>query len=151
MNRGDEDIPEDAVSVAADRVLQGEYLLEHLTRLTRIGYSGDLIVQLAAGGGGYGDVLERDAGLVLDALKNGQISGWTAKEVYHIRYDEDTFILDEIATAKARDLARQTRLERGKPWDEFISEWSTLSPNPEALKYFGSWPEGVAETPIVRI
>jgi acetophenone carboxylase len=151
MNRGDQDLPEDAVSVAADRALQGEYLLEHLTRLTRIGYSGDLIVQLAAGGGGYGDVLERDPDLVLNDLKNGQISNWTAKKVYQIRYEEDSMILDETATEEARDSARQTRLKRGKPWDEFISEWSKLSPNPDALKYFGTWPEGVAETPVVRI
>ena len=151
MNRGDNDLPEDAVSVAANRAIQGEYLLEHLTRLTRIGYSGDVIVQLAAGGGGYGDVLDRDPDLVLNDLKNGQISNWTAQEVYQIRYDEDSLTLNEAATEGARNSARETRLERGKPWEEFISEWSKLSPNPQALKYFGSWPEGIAETPVVRI
>ncbi len=151
MTRGDDDVPTDAVSVARDRTVDGEYLVEHLTRLTRVGQNGDIIVQLAAGGGGYGDVLERAPELVLSDLRQKKLSEWTARNIYQLRYDSETLVLDHDATTAARDAARQERIKHGKPWDEFIAEWSTQKPDADALKYFGHWPDGAAEQTLVRI
>ena len=60
-------------------------------------------------------------------------------------------MLDHDATTAARDAARQERIKHGKPWDEFIAEWSTQKPDADALKYFGHWPDGAAEQTLVRI
>jgi hypothetical protein len=32
-----------------------------------------------------------------------------------------------------------------------MAEWSKLSPDPEALTHFGTWPDGVREAPVTRI
>jgi len=34
---------------------------------------------------------------------------------------------------------------------EFAIEWDRLSPPPELLTWFGSWPEGVAAAPLMRM
>jgi N-methylhydantoinase B/oxoprolinase/acetone carboxylase alpha subunit len=129
----------------------GQVLLEHPNRPTRTAQNGDIIVQMAAGGGGYGDVLERDPNSVLGDVKAGLITAWTAENVYQVRFDHETLALDLAATEAARQAERQARLTRGKPWDEFTSEWNELRPAPEALRFFGRWPDGMPEKPIERI
>jgi hypothetical protein len=32
-----------------------------------------------------------------------------------------------------------------------MEEWSKLRPTDEALAFFGSWPEGVRDSPVIRI
>jgi N-methylhydantoinase B/oxoprolinase/acetone carboxylase alpha subunit len=149
--RGDTDIPGSAVEIATDRTIAGEYVFEHGNRPTRPGFSGDLIVVMGGGGGGYGDVLVRDPELVVDDLRCAQISAWTAEHIYHVRYDPKTLILDQDGTEHARREARAARLDRGRPWAEFQQAWSQEKPCDEALAYFGSWPDGIREQPLVRI
>jgi acetophenone carboxylase len=151
MARGDDDLPADAAELVIERSISGRYVFENLNRSTRISHDGDVIVQFAGGGGGYGDVLEREPELVLADIRAGTISDWTARNVYHVRFDADTIQLDSEGTAAARDAERQERLRRGRPWDTFMEEWSKLRPTDEALAFFGSWPEGVRDSPVIRI
>jgi acetophenone carboxylase len=150
MERGDDDIPNNAVELVTRRAIAGTYEFEHPSRARRVARNGDIIVHLAGGGGGYGDVLKRDPLRVVEDLRSGLIGAWTAANVYCVRYDAETLAVDDQATEKARADERRKRLRRGKPWDEFIAEWSALKPDDQALAHFGSWPEGVLDTPLVR-
>jgi len=151
MQRGDANLPANAVELATGRTIGGEYVFESINRPTRVGLNGDVIVQFAAGGGGYGDVLLRDPAAVIADVRAGIVSRWSAENVYRVCCDPESLRLDEEATARARDEERRRRLQRGKRWDDFDRHWSALRPEPESLKHFGSWPQGVRETPLVRI
>jgi acetophenone carboxylase len=151
MARGDADLPATAVELATHRPIAGEYVFENINRPTRIGLNGDVVVQFAAGGGGYGDVLQRDPAAVAADLRAGLVSRWTAENVYCVRFDASTARVDELATERAREEERRRRLARAKPWAEFAREWSKLRPDADALKHFGRWPDGMRETPLVRI
>ena len=100
------------------------------------------------GGGGYGDVLERDPEMVIKDLGNGMATHWAAENLYKVAYDESTLRFDTEKTRKLREEARKERLRRGKPYDEFEAEWAKLRPPDEAIKYFGTYPhpsEGIEE------
>jgi N-methylhydantoinase B/oxoprolinase/acetone carboxylase alpha subunit len=144
-------LPKNSVELATLGQINGTYLFEHGNRPPRPAGNGDIILQLASGGGGYGDVLERDPDLVLKDRRDRIISDFTATRIYCIRYDAETLELDREATDAARAEERQTRLSRGKSWDEFQAEWSQLRPDPEAVKHFGTWPDGVREMPLIRM
>ena len=134
-----------------ERTIRGEYVFENINRPTRVGVNGDVVVQFAAGGAGYGDVLQRDPAAVVADVRAGIVSRWAAENVYCVRFDPESYRVEEEATKEARDAERRRRLARAKPWAEFEKEWSKFRPDAEALKHFGSWPEGVRETPLVRI
>jgi acetophenone carboxylase len=151
MGRGDVDLPKNAVELATERTIRGEYVFENINRPTRIGMNGDVIVQFAAGGAGYGDVLQRDPAAVVADVRAGIVSRWAAENVYCVRFDPQSFLVEEAATKRARDAERRRRLARAKAWPDFEKEWSKLRPDADALKHFGSWPDGVRETPLVRI
>ena len=104
--------------------------------------NGDVIVQFAAGGGGYGDVLLRDPAAVMADVRAGIVSRWAAENVYCVRFDPQSFLVEEAATKRARDAERRRRLARAKTWADFETEWSKLRPDADALKHFGSWPDG---------
>ena len=142
MARGDDDIPASSIDLVTKRAVAGEYLIEHPSRSKRVGMNGDIIATLSGGGGSYGDVLKRDPGRVREDLKSGLISAWTARHVYHVKIDAETSEIDTEATERARAAEKQARLERGKPWREFMPGWSKLKPPQEALAHFGSWPGG---------
>jgi hypothetical protein len=55
-----------------------------------------------------------------------------------VRYDPTTFRLDVEGTGAARAAARQARLQRGKPYEEFCAEFVKPEP-PKDLYYYGSW------------
>jgi N-methylhydantoinase B/oxoprolinase/acetone carboxylase alpha subunit len=151
LTRGDTDIPANTLQLATDRAIEGTYTFEHANQMTRVAKNGDVIVQLAGGGGGYGDVLKRDAALVEKDVAAGRVSRWTAENVYAVRFIEDSTAVDEDATASARAATRAERLAHGRPYAEFVAAWQERRPAEAALTYFGSWPDGVATTPIVRI
>ena len=150
LSSGGADMPTGAVEMVVDRTISGDYLFEHENRTARFGTDGDVLVQMDSGGGGYGDVLKRRADAVLHDVHRGVISAWTAEKVYHIRTGRSGRV-DEAATMQARSEARQARIRRGRTWDDFHREWNPRQPAAEALTYFGSWPEGVAQAPIVRL
>jgi len=142
MARGDDDIPDNTMDLAVKRTIAGEYRFEHPSRTQRVARNGDILVHLSGGGGGYGDVLRRAPEDVIEDLRRGLISEWTAETIYAVRFDPETLEVDDAATEEARAAVRRERLRRGKPWTEFMAEWSTLKPCDQALAYFGSWPDG---------
>jgi N-methylhydantoinase B/oxoprolinase/acetone carboxylase alpha subunit len=151
MARGDGDIPATSAQLATERAIGGTYYFEHTERPTRVASDGDVIVQLGSGGGGYGDPLKRDPALVAQDAAAGRISRHAAERVYHVRFAADAWAVDPAATDAARRAARAERLAGGRPYAEFEAQWSALRPPPEALAFFGRWPDGAPEQPVVRI
>ena len=70
---------------------------------------GDAVIVRSAGGGGYGDPLDRDAGRVAADLNDGYISPAAAREIYGVVFDAAQGI-DAAATNALRQRLRQTRL-----------------------------------------
>ncbi len=71
--------------------------------------TGDVVREETAGGGGYGDPLERDPGLVRADIEQGYLSAEQAASRYGVIFDEDG-ALNEDATAEARAAIKARRL-----------------------------------------
>lgn len=99
---------------------------------------GDLYIVSHGAGGGYGDVLDRDPAAVIKDLEEGVISHPVAEEIYMIRYNRETLVLDRDATEKARDAERQTRIARGVSYDTFVANEVTDKPE-LPVPFFGAW------------
>jgi N-methylhydantoinase B len=65
---------------------------------------GTIFHEIAGGGGGYGDPLQRPLEKVLKEVRNGFVSIEKAKEDYGVVIDPCTFTVDEEETAKRRGL-----------------------------------------------
>ena len=63
---------------------------------------GDRVTMDAAGGGGYGDPLERDPEQVANDVAEGYVSLEAARRDYGVALDADTLELDAAETAKLR-------------------------------------------------
>ena len=70
--------------------------------------SGDVVEFNAAGGGGYGDPLERDMALVADDVLDGYVSASRAREAYGVVFSSEGTVDDE-ATEKLREHLRSQR------------------------------------------
>ncbi|MDP2727131.1 MAG: hydantoinase B/oxoprolinase family protein, partial [Dehalococcoidia bacterium] len=68
----------------------------------------------ASGGGGFGDPLERDPGLVLKDILDGYVSVGLARKIYGVVIDEKAMHVDPKATAEQRQRIAKKRLELGK-------------------------------------
>jgi N-methylhydantoinase B len=81
---------------------------------------GDLVTQQAAGGGGYGDPLEREPAAVARDVAYGYVTVGDARAAYGVVLGPE-FVVDQPATARQRDLlrARRTRLVAAEGPDEF--------------------------------
>ena len=71
--------------------------------------SGDLVRIYTAGGGGWGDPLEREPGLVLDDVKDGFVSLKGASDSYGVVIDPDSMEVDDAGTAGMRRKLAQSR------------------------------------------
>jgi N-methylhydantoinase B len=69
----------------------------------------DVVIMIAASGGGYGDPLERDPDLVLKDVQRGVVSAEAAAQVYGVIIGDDG--LDLAATELARSRLREERSE----------------------------------------
>jgi N-methylhydantoinase B len=91
-----------------------QYFYRELTPLEakdRISLSrGDAMLMISAGGGGYGDPLERDPQLVLDDLRRGLCSPQAARDVYGVVVDEGVTEFLPGATQEQRRRRREHRL-----------------------------------------
>ena len=128
----------DMVSLMNDRKLPGTYSVNDMGMTFELCQEGELYMICQGGGGGYGDVLERDPGLVMRDVGDDLISPATARRVYHVVFDTASLVVDEAATEAARATERRARLARGRPFDDFCADWVTPEP-PAQLPYFGSW------------
>jgi N-methylhydantoinase B/oxoprolinase/acetone carboxylase alpha subunit len=144
-------IPTNDIELLENNTLGGRVIREHQTRPARIVYRGEVICSSTQGGGGYGDVLEREPERVLDDLRKGVITDAVARNVYCIAYDPELLVVDVAETERLREAERNARRERGRPWDEFHSEWSGLSPPAKALEYYGTWPDARKNREVIRI
>ena len=76
--RGGE-IPTNDIELLQGNALGGTVIREHQTRPARIVRRGEVICSSTQGGGGYGDVLEREPARVVDDLRKGTSpTGWRA-------------------------------------------------------------------------
>jgi acetophenone carboxylase len=151
MKRGDKDIPTGAMQLITERTVKGEYEISSIFKKVHVMENGDLWVVFSGGGGGYGDVLEREPGAVMDDLRKEVISPWTAENIHHVAYDHETLEVDEEKTKQLRQKERDDRISRGVTWQEFEKEWSQLRPPEEILEYYGSWPDGKKTREIIRM
>jgi len=68
---------------------------------------GDVVTIDAAGGGGYGNPLEREPEMVESDVMEGYVSVEKAREDYGVVIDPKTMKVDEKATRKLRDTLRK--------------------------------------------
>jgi N-methylhydantoinase B len=64
--------------------------------------SGDIVIMDAAGGGGYGDPLERDVEMVMRDFLNGYVTLRGAREDYGVVIDPETMEVDKTETESLR-------------------------------------------------
>ena len=81
--------------------------------------AGDLVRLYTAGGGGWGDPLERDAGLVERDVRGGFVSLESARSEYGVVIDPETLKADGPGSAAFREDLRRTR-EQPKLFHRFI-------------------------------
>jgi len=116
----------------------GKYSTHHLGMQFEIVKQGELYMIAQGAGGGYGDPLEREPEAVMHDLDEGLISEWTAREIYRVVFEERGRSVDPEATTRAREAERAARKQRGRPFDDFVRQWSRPLP-PENVPFFGSW------------
>lgn len=85
---------------------------------------GDVIVINGAGGGGYGDPLDRDPEMVRSDVREGYVSIGAALDAYGVVLGRDSFEIDHEATARER--ARRAEAPPGGELDD------DESPEPES-------------------
>jgi N-methylhydantoinase B/oxoprolinase/acetone carboxylase alpha subunit len=151
LRAGVDDIPSNDLELVMNNTLGGDLVLEHQTRMATIMHKGELITSSTQGGGGYGDVLEREPRAVAKDLREGIITDWVARNIFKVAYEAQTFVVDEAETERLRVEERETRKARGKSWDEFHAEWSRLRPPDDVLKYYGTWPDAEKNRDIIRV
>jgi N-methylhydantoinase B/oxoprolinase/acetone carboxylase alpha subunit len=148
---GRPDLPTNDLELLEHNPLGGEVIREHQTRPARIVRRGELICSSTQGGGGYGDVLEREPERVMRDLREGIITDWVARNVYKVAYDSESLVVDEAGTERRRAEEREARRARGRPWKAFHAEWNELRPPDEALAYYGTWPDARPNREVIRI
>jgi N-methylhydantoinase B len=70
---------------------------------------GDLVRVHTAGGGGWGDPLERETARVLDDVLDGFVSVEAAQNSYGVVIDPEKFVVDRQATDAKRNHLRASR------------------------------------------
>ena len=79
------------------------------SKVTTTMFRGDVIRHEWAGGGGWGDPLERDPERVLRDVRNEYVSAESARDDYGVVVDTATWTVDEAATEARRDALRAGR------------------------------------------
>lgn len=72
---------------------------------------GDVFISFSAGGGGYGDPLEREPHRVLNDLQRGFCTPEVTRDVYGLMWDPVHMTIDERATEQLRRELRLARLD----------------------------------------
>jgi N-methylhydantoinase B/oxoprolinase/acetone carboxylase alpha subunit len=147
-----EPIDLDFRTIMEQRSIGGQWEVEFMGRSIRPYDEGDVMAFcFSAGGAGYGDPLEADPEEVARDFVGGLISEWTMREIYKVAYDTVEQVVLTEETEQLRTDERAARAARDSDWAMFEAEWSQLSPPEDLLVWFGSWPEGVATAPVMRM
>ena len=125
----------------AKQSVDGAWRIESSGQPTEKFEEGDLMIFSMGGGGGYGDVLERDPAAIQQDLDDRMIDPHVAERVYGAAIDAETGRIDLAATEKRRATLRRDRLRKAKPFDRFVAEWRKRKPKDHIVAYYGEWPE----------
>ena len=105
-----------------ERLVSGVHETSEGPYITAPHKQGDIFTHSYNGGGGFGDVLERDPVKTASDVENGFLTAETARQVYGIALQKTRsgdLEVDLAATAKLRKTMRAKRLKRARP----VSEW----------------------------
>jgi N-methylhydantoinase B len=91
------------------------------SKLTMTMKKGDLFRHEVAGGGGWGDPLERDPALVLQDVLNDFVSLRAAREDYGVVLGAEPIAVDDAGTIALREQIRRRRDWKGVP----VYDWGT--------------------------
>jgi N-methylhydantoinase B len=91
------------------------------SKVTMTMYSGEVLRHELAGGGGWGDPLERDPNHVLRDIRNELVSIETAKYDYGVVIDSDHWTVDDDGTRSLRSEIRKSRI--GKAGAVLREDW----------------------------
>ena len=139
-------------TIIEQRSIGGQWEVEFMGRSIRPYDEGDVMAFcFSAGGAGYGDPLEAEPEEVARDFAGGLISAWTMREIYKVAYDEAEQVVLPEQTEQLRTDERAARAARDTDWATFEASWSQLSPPEDLLVWFGSWPDGVATAPVMRM
>ena len=139
---GSDRLPRNLAQVYSDtNPEQGKRTLHDIAMAVKPFRNGDTFYVPVGGGGGYGDVLERDPEAVMRDLRNGLTTHQAARDIYHVVYEEKTFRVDSKATGLKRQQVRDDRKQRGKTFEEFVGTWEKLRPAPETIVHYGNYPD----------
>jgi acetophenone carboxylase len=137
---------EAGVSGSLDQIYQesnpeeGEREFKNINTSANPVVKGDTFYVSVGGGGGYGDVLERDPEMIMNDLRNGMVTHEAVQDLYKVAYNRESLLVDKEETEELRQTARKERLRKAKPFSEFEKEWLKLRPSEEALLYYGNYP-----------
>lgn len=117
---------EDPYKTDLEKLVDGEHLEVEGPHIDKPLKSGDLFSHSYNGGGGYGDVIERDPYDVLQDVENGYVTADIAQRVHAVVLIHDkennTWQVDEQATEEKRAQVRKTRLEKAIPVEEWMEK-----------------------------
>jgi acetophenone carboxylase len=148
---GDQRVKMDLSDILENKTIEGQFTTEFQGRALRPYENGDVVtIGFSTGGTGYGDPLDRDPESLKDDLDKAVISAWAVKHVYKVAWDPERRRVDVEATKKMRTEEYQARLRRGRPYDEFESEWLTKKPPDQILGFYGTWPDAKQVQPVMR-
>src|SRR6185503_4896882 len=106
-----------------EKLVKGRHETSEGPYITAPHKSGDIFTHAYNGGGGYGDVLERDPAKTAWDVENGFLTRQMAEQVIGIVFkdhpESGDLEPDLAATAKRRTLMRKRRLKRAVP----VSQW----------------------------
>jgi len=100
---------------------------------------GSLLVDYVAGGGGFGDPIDRDPQAVLKDFGPGWVSREVAERIYGVILSSDGKAVDSAATAKRRQEIRESRRQNAAPVSGKTSGFSSPTRNgwQKALRFHG--------------
>ncbi len=139
VERG-EDIDVAQYDIVSAQPYEGDYRIEASGQLHEHFEEGDIMSFSMGGGGGYGDVLEREPEAVHLDVEEEMITKEVATKVYGVIIDEAGAI-DAKATERKRRAMRRERLRKGKTFDEFVETWGSKRPKAHIIQHYGDWPD----------
>ena len=136
-----EDIELGQYALLTDQKLQAEYHLTSSSKDAEPLGENDLVIHSVGAGGGYGDVLERDPGLVRQDLDANLITQEVAEKIYGVVFDQETGEVNPQNTEKARAKIKRKRLQNGAPFKDFIKGWLKKNPKSSVISRYGEYPD----------